>query len=154
MTRSQDLSSRYDEEVGPLSVRVLCALVSSQNVIPSATIGLRQPHPAGCTQICTLSQKTQPNVINQRKALAGPEHCQIMPTEVSLQFARSSESTFTGSDLDSDTYQVAEKAKKLANEVTVLAGQLQTTRSAEQRRPLMPLVCLDDLPALCHRWRA
>ena len=56
-----------------------------------------------------------------------------------VQFERSSE--FTGSDLDSDAYQVAEKAKKLANDVTALAGQLQKTRTAEQRRPLMPLVC-------------
>ena len=57
-----------------------------------------------------------------------------------LQFGRSSESAFTGSELESDAYQVAEKAKKLAHEVTSLAGQLHNTRGAERRRPLMPLV--------------
>ena len=57
------------------------------------------------------------------------------------QFGRSSESAFTGSDLDSDAYRVAEKAKKLAHEVTSLAGQLQSTRDGKRRRPIMPLVC-------------
>ena len=58
-----------------------------------------------------------------------------------LQFGRSSDSTFTGSDLESDAYHVADKAKKLAFEVTSLAGQLKTTTGRERRRPLMPLVC-------------
>ena len=55
------------------------------------------------------------------------------------QFGRSSES-FTDSVLRSDAYQVAEKAKKLAHEVTSLAGQLHNVRGVERRRPLMPLV--------------
>lgn len=56
------------------------------------------------------------------------------------QFGRSSDSGFTGSDLESDAYRVAEKAKKLAREVTSLAGQLQNTRDGQRRRPIMPLV--------------
>ncbi len=62
------------------------------------------------------------------------------PLLCASQFGRSSESAFTGSDLDTDAYQVAEKAKKLAHEVTSLASQLHNTRGAERHRPLMPLV--------------
>ena len=38
---------------------------------------------------------------------------------------------------------MADKAKKLAHEVTALAGQLQSTRVGKQRRPIMPLVRRD-----------
>ena len=57
-----------------------------------------------------------------------------------IQFGRSSGTAFTGSDLESDAYQAAEKAKKLALEVTSLAGQLQTARKGKRRRPIVPLV--------------
>ena len=92
-------------------------------------------------------------IIEYVRLPASVGHCTISPNAHSaahsrMQFGRSSESTLTGSDLDSDTYQVADKAKKLANDVTALAGQLQNTRIAERRRPLMPLVC-----ALCARWK-